>query len=336
MKGFRHILVKVLFPCNLSIRKNSKLDLFLLRAANQALLNQKNGHTDSFLFILCDCYNNEEFDKKIISYGFPTTTEFLIITGKGSILDTLPELNLDLYFDRIDACLSSWLQEKHPAALADLTADGYWEPDWWWTGVESVDNQMEPYLERFREILPTVHKNKAETWLAIAMEAFGLEDPYGWLPENNFALFCAALCEWLHGFEAASGNGFNNFDAELVKTQLEIDDFFLGYLLCQNETEDIEIVADEYGDDLTQMCSHSLKLAVAKKRSEIRNGLSSFFGSETALLWALHSALWPKFNTPIVDASNDLVNPTYYDEFAEVDAVWRFVTEGWIDEADNE
>jgi hypothetical protein len=129
---------------------------------------------------------------------------------------------------------------------------------------------------------------------------------------------------------------YDNFDAELVKTKLEIDEFFLGYLLCQNVSDDIEIVANEYGDDLAKMSSHSLKLTVAKKRSAIRDGLSTFFGSETALLWALHSTLWPKFNKPIVDASNDLVSPASSYEYAEIDAAWRFITEGWVDEADND
>ena len=228
MKGFRQILVMVLFQCNLSIKKNSKLDVSLLRSANQALLNQKNGADDSFLFILCDCFNYENFSEKLISYGLPETTKFIIITSSEYIPSALPAVNLDLYSDSIGDKLSYWLQENHPTAISHLASSCYGTIDWWWTGIEPFENLMEPLVDRFIDILPISHKNKAKTWLAVAMEAFGLEEPYGWLSENNFALYCAALCEWLHGFEAASGNGFNNFDAELVKTHLELMIFSLG------------------------------------------------------------------------------------------------------------
>jgi hypothetical protein len=32
------------------------------------------------------------------------------------------------------------------------------------------------------------------------------------LASDHAAAWAATLCEWLHGFEAASGNSFNNFE----------------------------------------------------------------------------------------------------------------------------
>jgi len=57
----------------------------------------------------------------------------------------------------------------------------------------------------------------------------------------------------LHGFEAASGNSSNEFDADEVFAALQLDDFYLGFLMGQaNARESLdEILYNAEVDDLS-------------------------------------------------------------------------------------
>lgn len=62
--------VLVLFDPELPIQKNFKLDISLLRAANQALIRQQNGIIDYFLFVICGNSNEQDVAKFFVPYNF--------------------------------------------------------------------------------------------------------------------------------------------------------------------------------------------------------------------------------------------------------------------------
>lgn len=327
----RRVLVSVLIQPEFSIIKESILDISLLRAAQQALLRQQNGVTDALLFLVCCQSSEEEVTKSIKHYGFPNVQ---IIYNEVSDEDL--RTHYDDLQNLIGTELSTWLNKNHPAAIASLSNDGYDSLDIWWTGIETTNEAPGwNFLDEYAATLPDAHRKKAGTWLAILSEIMDLEEPC-WSSENQFALYAATLCEWLHGFEAVSGNSYNHFDADDVCEAFKMDDFYLGFLVGQNApTETIhEIMENADINDIADIRSYALKQATSNERSTLRSLLSQYFCSDAALLWALHTAIWPKYNRPSADLCSELVNPGGWEDMDEVFNEWEFVTNGWSDSAD--
>jgi len=321
----RRVLVIVLFDPKLPVQKDSMLDIGLLRLAHQALVRQQSGITDSFLCLLCGEVPEAEVVTALASYGFPEL-KVVCVNSKDENGEEIDEADKR---ESIGDEISQWLQAHHPAAITSLHHDGYEGQNIWWSGLEAIE------LVGDDETLPSSHRAKASTWQAILSEVFDFEMPC-WSSEAQFALHLAALCEWLHGFEAACGNGYNDFEAEEVCAAYGVDDFHLGFLLGQSAPhEDLdEMLYDAETDDLAGIKAHALKLAVEQERSTIRDGLSKFFGDDMALFWALHTAIWPKYNEPSADACNELVNPSTWEDVGELMEAWEFVTDGWTERAD--
>ncbi len=327
----RNVLVSVLIEPEFPIIKGSKLDISLLRLAHQALLRQQSGVTDALLFVVCCNSNEEEVTKSIKPYGFPDAQIINI-----EVHDDTLSIDYDDFQNLINTELSTWLEKNHPTAITNLAIAAYESLDLWWTGVEviNVDNEWD-FLEKYAATLPYAHRKKAGTWLAILSEMLDIEEPC-WLTENQFSLYAATLCEWLHGFEAASGNGFNDFDATEVYNALPLDEFYLGFLLGQSAPdEELQEIMEnnELGDD-SEVRGYIIKQATSNERSELRDMLSSYFGSDAALFWALHHTIWPKYNEPSADLCNELVNPSSFEDLSEVSDAWEFITTGWTDSAD--
>ncbi len=325
----RRVLVFVLFDPGLPIQKNSKLDVSLRRAAHQALMRQQNGIIDCFLFVICGNSNEQDIAKFFVPYNFPDVQMITVHTKD----EDQNEIDYDDLKNILGMDLSTWLEKHHPAAITDLSGGGYDSLNIWWSGVEATDNEWY-FAEEYAKTLPDTHKNKAGTWLSILKDALELDDPKDWLDENHFALYAATLCEFLHGFEAASGNDFNLFDAETVSNALKIDNFYLGYISCQLEGADLRDVFYECDGDLSMLNTHALKRAAGEERSNIRAGLSSFFGSDVALFWALYTAIWPKLSEYSAEACNDLMQSSDWDTIAEISDAWELITYGWTDSAD--
>lgn len=325
----RRVLVFVLFDPELPIQKNSKLDVSLLRAAQQALMRQQNGIIDCFLFVICGNSSEQDIAKFFMSYNFPDVQVITVHTKD----EDQNEIDYDDLKDILEMDLSAWLKKHHPAAITDLSGGRYDSLDIWWSGVEAIDNVW-CFTEAYAETLPDTHKNKAGTWLSILKDALELDDPEDWLDENHFALYAATLCEFLHGFEAAIRNDFNLFDVETLSNALEIDNFYLGYIFCQLEGADLRNVFDECDDDLSMLNTYALKRATEEERSNIRAGLSNFFGSDVALFWALYTAIRPKLSECSAEACNDLMQSSDWDTLAEISNAWELITCGWTDSAD--
>lgn len=328
----RRVIVTVISNLQSLTQKNALLDVSLLRAAHRALLRLQSGITDAFLFIFCGGeLAEEEATAAVAPYAFPAA-QVICISTKDEDGDEIYEDDLS---ELIGEEISRWIKTHHPSAITSLYTGGYDIHGMWWSGVEATDSDWD-FLEEYAETLPDSHREKARTWLAILKDALELDDPIDWLDENDFSLYAATLCEWLHGFEVASGNGFNQFEADSVGCALKIDDFYLGHLLCQIEgTTSLRDIFDECDTDFSSLRSYALNRATEEKRSTVRRALVEFFGSDTALFWALHTTIWPKFTEPSATACHDLVNPNALEDIAEVMESWEFVTNGWTDAADS-
>ncbi len=331
VKMLRHVLVSVLIEPEFPIKKESKLDISLLRLLHQAVLRQQSGVTDALLFVVCCNSNEEEVTKSIKPYGFPDAQIKHI-----EVNDEDLSIHYDDLQNLINTILSSWLEKNHPAAITNLSIAAYENLDLWWSGIEATNTEMEwDFWEKYAATLPYAHRKKARTWLAILSEMLDIGEPC-WLTENQFLLYAATLCEWLHGFKAASGDGYSDFDATEVYNALPLDDLYLGFLLGQSSpNEEFQAIMEdnELGDD-SDIRGYIIKLATSNKRSELRDMLSSYFGSDAALFWALHHAIWPKYNEPTADLCNELVNTSSFEDVSEVADAWEFITAGWTDSAD--
>ncbi len=334
----RRLLVPVIYNPQFFIQ--DKLDEAVLRAAHRALVRQKSGITDAFLFVLCGELALEEATTAIAPYGFPDVSVICISTKD----EDGEEIDDGDVREQIGFAISHWLEEHHPAAITSISLDGYDSLDMWWSGVDSKGCKAN-FLTEYASTLPDTHQKKVGTWLEILAIILGFECTLK-AYDNQLALYAATLCEWLHGFEAASGNFYNRFEAYEVCKALringyDIQEFLMGQgdsyecldeILCDDESDDFDDFEDN--EDNEDIISESLKQATSNERSSLRDMLSKYFGSDTALLWALHTAIWPRYDEPAADLCNNLVNPSAWDDIAEIDDAWQFVTNGWTDSAD--
>lgn len=326
----RHVLVSVLFDLTLPIPKDSPLDVRLLRAAHTALLRQRDGITDAFLFIVCTEKRLEEVSETITRYGFPEVHIATLITQ-----DADGEIYYDEQLEFIESEVSRWLDKFHSAALTVIYTGDYDSLEWWWTGCEAVEDDFcWPFdKESIATCLPDTHRKKAATWLAILKVALTLDEPCDWVAENRRSLYAAALCEWLHGFEAASGNWSNHFEPSLVATKLNFDNFYLGALFGQqNHCDALEDLCED--SSISDVAEAAIAEATKEERQTIRGALSKFFGSDTGLYWALHTAIWPTFKEPSSEAFSNHMG-LFDVDYGDIAEPWQFVTDGWSEGADN-
>lgn len=324
------------------IVENSQLDVVLLRMANQALQRKQNGIGDSFLFLICGNINDATEQTTLFPlpikdqtnldrYGFP---EIDIISVE-TMDENGDEIDYSDVKESIGDEISKWLKEKHPAAITTLASTGNDSIELWWSGIEAIPDMLElPFdINNYIKTLPATHKAMASSWLAILMEACQFENGESWVSDNQFRMQAIALCEWLHGFEGASGNGYNHFYAGGAGNAVELDDFYLGCVWGQeNPKESLVDTYEEFECDVDDMKTSILSAISADMRHEIRDLLVEYFGSETGLFWALYTSIWPEFNKPVDDAIQDVVGLREND-FEDLAEPWMFVTEGWADSA---
>jgi hypothetical protein len=116
--------------------------------------------------------------------------------------------------------------------------------------------------------------------------------------------------------------------------------FFLGFELARLSGNDLEATCGEAESDVDGLSRVALKAITQEKRAELRAALSDFFGGDSALYWALHSAIWPSYSdalTPDPCRKRLSVNWAAATSLAWRDSMHRgdIVTEGWCDDADD-
>lgn len=338
--GLRHVLVHVTIGTDFPPAANSASDISLLRAANHAMQRKAQGIEDAFLFVVIDQYTEEKVVEAITAYGFPNATLMRIVADD---LDRRLEMGEEIIPGKIGSAVEKWINTKHPGAVAYFSQD-YPDTEFWWSGVEHDDDVFHwPFdYGDFAKALPTSHHSRAATWLTILGHAVELHviqhNGPDMLASDISAAWAATLCEWLHGFEAASGNGYNHFESAFSAVLMS-SEFYLGFELARLSGDDLETACDAAYADVDGLPIVALKAITADKRSELRDSLSEFFGGDSALYWALHSAIWPSYADaypkPMGEALELVIGSEDFDDLANHDAPWRYVTEGWCDDADD-
>lgn len=326
------------------IVENSQLDVAFLRMANQALQRKQNGIVDSFLFVVCG--NIGDATEQTTLFPLPLKDQANLDKYGFPEIDIISVETMDENGDQIDYSdveenigdeISKWLKEKHPTAITAFTSNGDDGIDVWWSGIEAISDEIElPFdLEIFSKTLPDSQRFKAATWLAILKKSCAYACDENWVSDNQFRINSIALSEWLHGFEAASGNGYNNFDAGEAGNAVELDDFYLGCTWGQENPKDcIAEAYEECESDVDDMKTFIISSISSGLRNECRDLFVEYFGSELGLFWALYTSIWPKFNKPVADALQDVAGLREND-FEDVAEPWMFVTDGWTDSADS-
>lgn len=346
--GLRHVLVHVTtgtqkFPPRL----NSQEDIALLRAGNRALQRKAKGIEDVFVFVFsrATLIDDDANAKAMATYGFPNAlcliTDSLhpdIASDKESD-DVCEQWILEAELEDIGIAIERWLRENHPGAVA-FSGEEYQATDFWWSGVEHCDEVFDwPFsTEAYAESLPDTHQQRAATWLSLVGHAVDLHEIQATGPDalgrDQAAAWAATLCEWLHGFEAASGNGYNLFSYK-YSWELMPSEFFLGFELARITGDDLDSLCDANDADVDDLRMVAMQAITGARRDELRTALSDFFGGDSALFWTLHSAIWPAFGKSMCDAAAEKLGSDTYEDLAELDAPWRYVSDGWCDEADD-
>jgi len=237
--------------------------------------------------------------------------------------------------EEIGLTVMKWLSEEHPGAIPkfkDAIIPGF---ALWWTGVECTNDEL-GLAEGFRRTLPDSHREKAKTWLRILQEDFGYDDS-DIASECEFKLIVATVCEWLHGFEAATGNSYNHFAPSEFAEELQLSDFYLGFVTGQYDPENHfeGFLFDSGSEEFEDARDSAIRLITQHKRSEILDSLYEFFDTDSDLFCTLYFSIWANYSVSYGEFRDELMGTSTYDELAELSVPWEFVSDGWHDKADN-
>jgi hypothetical protein len=334
--GLRHVLVYVNVTEIFPLESNSPNDIALLRSANLAMRRKAQYITDSFLFLIANERQAGAARKAIEGYGFPAFEIMLL----GRELEQSALLwGYDTLQEEAGQRMESWMSNKHPGAIA-FNAGAYDDSQFWWTGIEHDDDIFHwPFeVSDMASELPRTHKERAETWLTILGHASDIHAAQASLRtevgEQKAAVLAATLCEWLHGFEAAAGHDYNQFDRDSASRSLGFSCFFLGFEASRLSGNELDEFCDEHGEDIIGLGAAVLALITREARDELRSDLSRFFGGDALLFWSLHSAIWPQFDQPMMYLFDKLIGLNDHEDFAKIEAPWTHVTLGWAETAD--
>lgn len=324
----------------------SPTDVALLEAANLALRRHAAGVTDAFLFVMNAGGDDESSVAAIRAYGFPETRIQIIgEAGEARQVELLPDCadinrNEETTDDAMEA-IRCWLKAEHPTALP-FPGGEYPLDTTWWMGIESADvpgaRQAFEWAfstYSFAELLPYGQRKHAGTWLSI-LEKIGdpdrEADPDSYMMQQRSGVRAAVLASWLNGFEAASGNGFYDFDPAWTVTQLAIDEFMLGHELAGVRSDRLEVLCDEYECDLDGLPGLALRLMVEDRMPPVHGAMTDFFGGEVMLFCSLYWSIWPKVEESMSAAMSQLTGDGSFDRLAELGGAWRFAADGYWEE----
>jgi len=322
----RYLICQVIFDGDFPPTPNSDRAKALIRSAETARLRQKTGVVDSFLFIVIGCCDLKSTEISIRSYGFQDVQVRVI--GSDKFDNEVPE-------NDAAHVIEMWLMREHRGAIPCAPSE-YDNTEFWWSGVEwcgdrhSLSNMTNEFPEPFRD--------QDKTWQGIIHNQLNLCDQViigiDELFVTTMSVYEASLCEWLHGFNAACDNGYNHFDAASVINTLGLPEAWLCSEFARRSGRSIKSLCEEHDVDEQGLSEIALGQLTADVRYELRGALSKFFGGDTALLWALYSTIWPKFDHPMMSTMNDLVMKQDQESVAEIIEAWDFVQHGWSDAAD--
>lgn len=342
--AIRYLFALDFLAPHLPPERDSGRDIALLRAANLAMRRDRAGIEDAFLFVVYGACDSEAAQRALADYGFPRLT--VRLAGEDEALESDEQgrvsINQDFEVD-IGREVQRWVEREHPGSLPLLSLlapdrealEDYGTLEWRWLGLEAGDSDFPwPFdNDAFSKLLPWTHTRRAETWLALLQAGSDFnENDIGRTPYESFQIGArvAALCEWLNGFEAASGNSYNHFEPAHAAEALGLNDVFLGFEAATERAQSARMALNEAESD--EAIRATAVLAVTEKRRAGVLSALAVLGSDSALFFTLYSSIWPRYEVPTTEAATALLDLEYL-EYGEIEAAWQFVTDGWHESA---
>lgn len=317
--------------------RGSKQDVQLVRAANLACQRHQAGLSDRFLFVVYGACDQSQVTAELGSYGFPVMDLRFVGEDDEEFCDDQGGVCRDWEVEEgIAEGLRRWVEVDHPGALPlagplvtsrdDLEA--YREVAWRWIGLEADGSDFDwPFdTDAFAKLLPWTHTRRAATWLAVLQAGGDFNaDDIECLPWEAFRAQAqaAALCEWLHGFEAASGNGYNHFDPDLAAQALGMDGVLLGYAAAMSGGTPVDRIQE--AEDGSAARAGAVLAVTEKYRTEVLAALA-ILGGDGALFFTLYASIWPNYESCTEEAVDGLLGLREV-EYGEIDAAWQFVSD---------
>lgn len=236
------ILVALVYHVSGEGKKGQELQL--LKLANAWLQRKQAGESDHLLLIGVNFDSDEVFHNYVATYGL-TEVDTATVTTEEGYEDALGE--------DVENILSPWLSAKHPTAIGFLdwqkliNDNLYPEIDWWWTGIKGTGaEELSSILDGIDELLPSDFRTAKTTWLELLLQETG-----HWIFDSeeanyNVSMEALGLARWLEGFDAASENGFYDFDYSTASRAVGIEDIRLAAEAWRDCPEDVE---EAYADE---------------------------------------------------------------------------------------
>jgi hypothetical protein len=300
----------------------------LLRIAIAWGERKEGGYPDALLIIGAGFESKETLQAFLTPYGL-----------KDAELATFSENYPEILAGEVENILNDWVYDKHRAAIPILQSmpklrdSAYPTDGWWWMGIESAQEELSPIYSGMKKLLPTDFELSASTWLELLLDAKSI-----WLFESDrqdheTGLLALTLTRWLCGFDAITGNNSYNFSDSIALEFVPIHPVRLVYEAATKSGAMIEYEFQDEDTENSTLLEASLHACLVERTGALAATLRQIFGGDTALLWSLYASIWPNYQKPASRAASDLVSLGYLSA-GELEPLWRFVTEGWVDMAD--
>jgi hypothetical protein len=328
--SFKLSLVSLVCP---DAETDSDLNPSLLRKANAWLQRRNANISDDLLLIGVGFIDEPAFQAMLKPYGL-AGSEIAVIAP-----NEFDESDGTALGESMEAIAASWISKRHGNAIpivkwSGLVPDAAYPTDgWWWVGLEAKDDEQSSLAGILEELLPVAFKKQALTWATIIAEAEGLSANGEEHEVHEAAMKTVALARWLTGFDAATENNFYDFSATHAIGIAELDTLRLGFEAGRNhesELGDYFDGNDETDEGLEGAC---LLACLDERMGEVRATLSDAFGGDSLLFWSLYRSIWPDLKQSSDDNMEGLVGLRDVD-MGDIDRPWQFVTDGWIDFAE--
>lgn len=312
---------------------DSDLDPKLLHKANAWLQRRTANISDDLLLIGVGFFDEPAFQAMLKPYGLAGANINVVPP------DEFDETDGTALGDSVESIAASWIAKHHSSAIpivkwGELLPHATYPFDgWWWVGLEAKDDEQSSLAAILNDLLPGAFKPQALTWAAIIYECDGLSPDGEEHEVHEAAIKAVALARWLTGFDAATENNFYDFSASEAIDSAGLDTLRLGFEAGRNHEVELGDYFD--GNDGTDegLAAACLLACLDERMGEIRATLSNAFGSDSLLFWSLYRSIWPDLKRSSDDNMEGLLGLSDV-EMADVDRPWRFVTDGWIDFAE--
>lgn len=328
--SFKLSLVSLVCP---DAETDSDLNPSLLRKANAWLQRRNANISDDLLLIGVGFIDEPAFQAMLKPYGL-AGSEIAVIAP-----NEFDESDGTALGESMEAIAASWISKRHGNAIpivkwSGLVPDAAYPTDgWWWVGLEAKDDEQSSLAGILEELLPVAFKKQALAWVTLFAECDGFS-AYGEEHETHeAAMKTVALARWLTGFDAATENNFYDFSASVAIRAAGLDELRLGFEAGRNHESELGDYFD--GNDETDegLAGACLLACLDERMGAVRATLSGAFGGDSLLFWSLYRSIWPDLKRSSDDNMEGLVGLRDVD-MGDIDRPWRFVTDGWIDFAE--